>query len=178
MDSAHGGGEVPRVARYLARRYGGYGARGLDQVIEARHGPVARLFRERGEAEFRRLEAAVVAELLDVRYAEGVISPGRRRTMSPLVQPLLEGRTVAYLDVDLATVRPRIRGGASHARCCSRTPRPAGARSSPSAVRRSSGSPRSPWSARAPRSASQDRPRPAHRPGRRRALQSQERTSA
>ena len=33
--------------------------------------------------------------------------------MSPLVQPLLEGRTVAYLDVDLATVRPRIRGGAS-----------------------------------------------------------------
>ena len=30
--------------------------------------------------------------------------------MSPLVQPLLAGRTVAYLEVDLDTVRPRIKG--------------------------------------------------------------------
>ena len=102
-----------RVARCLAGRYGMAHA-DSDQVIEARHGAIARLFRERGEAEFRRLEAEVVAELLDdPRYAEGVISLGGGAPMSPLVQPLLEGRTVAYLDVDLATVRPRIRGGAS-----------------------------------------------------------------
>lgn len=31
----------------------------------------------------------------------------------PVDPQVLEGRTVAYLDVDLATVRPRIRGGAS-----------------------------------------------------------------
>jgi shikimate kinase / 3-dehydroquinate synthase len=35
-----------------------------DREIERRHGPIARLFRERGEAAFRRLEEQVVAEAL------------------------------------------------------------------------------------------------------------------
>ena len=99
-----------RVAQHMASRYG-FDHVDTDRVIESRHGPIPELFRTRGEAEFRRIEAQTVAELLaDPRNAHAVISLGGGAPMSPLVQPLLEGRTVAYVDVDLETVRPRIRG--------------------------------------------------------------------
>ncbi|MDO4919452.1 shikimate kinase [Kocuria sp.] len=99
-----------RVAQHMASRYGLEHV-DTDAVIASRHGPIPALFRTRGEAEFRRIEAEVVAELLDdPRNAHAVISLGGGAPMSPLVQPLLAGRTVAYVHVDLDTVRPRIRG--------------------------------------------------------------------
>ena len=99
-----------RVAQHMASRYG-FDHVDTDRVIESRHGPIPELFATRGEAEFRRIEAETVAELLaDPRNAHAVISLGGGAPMSPLVQPLLAGRTVAYVEVDLDTVRPRIRG--------------------------------------------------------------------
>ena len=99
-----------RVAQHMASRYG-FDHVDTDQVIEFRYGPIPELFRTRGEAEFRRIEAQVVAEqLADPRNAHAVLSLGGGAPMSPLVQPLLAGRTVAYLHVDLDTVRPRILG--------------------------------------------------------------------
>ncbi|WP_058954731.1 shikimate kinase [Kocuria rhizophila] len=99
-----------RVAQYMSTHHGLRHV-DTDRVIESRHGPIPALFRARGEAEFRRIEAEVVAELLDdPRNERCVISLGGGAPMSPLVQPLIEGRTVAYLEVDLDTVRPRIRG--------------------------------------------------------------------
>ena len=99
-----------RVAQRMASRYG-LPHVDTDGVIESRHGPIPEIFRTEGEDGFRRIEAEVVAELLaDPRHARSVISLGGGAPMSPLVQPLLEGRTVAYVDVDLDTVRPRIRG--------------------------------------------------------------------
>ncbi|KHE74919.1 shikimate kinase [Kocuria marina] len=98
------------VAHHLAQHYG-LPHVDTDRVIESRYGPIPRLFRARGEAEFRRIEAEIVAELLDDPDTAGcVISLGGGAPMSPLVQPLLAGRTVAYLEVDLDTVRPRIKG--------------------------------------------------------------------
>ncbi|CAL8897744.1 shikimate kinase [Kocuria varians] len=98
------------VARHMADHYGLRHV-DTDRLIESRHGPIPKLFRARGEEEFRRIEAETVAEILDdPENRECVISLGGGAPMSPLVQPLLEGRTVAYLEVDLDTVRPRIRG--------------------------------------------------------------------
>lgn len=98
------------VARHMASHYGLRHV-DTDRLIVSRHGPIPELFRARGEAEFRRVEAEVVAEALDdPQNRECVISLGGGAPMSPLVQPLLSGRMVAYLEVDLDTVRPRIRG--------------------------------------------------------------------
>ena len=47
------------VARLLEREFVD-----TDEEIERRHGPIARIFEERGEAEFRRLEEEVLAEVL------------------------------------------------------------------------------------------------------------------
>ncbi|MBX7557735.1 iron-containing alcohol dehydrogenase, partial [Streptomyces sp. tea 10] len=64
------------VAQHLAEHYG-LPHVDTDRVIESRYGPIPRLFRARGEAEFRRIEAQVVAELLDDPDTAGcVISVG------------------------------------------------------------------------------------------------------
>ncbi len=47
----------------------------LDEEIEARHGPIARIFDERGEAEFRRIEEGLAAEAL-ARPEPAVIALG------------------------------------------------------------------------------------------------------
>jgi len=53
------------VARLLAARWPGYRAVDLDALVEARAGAtIAELFRARGEAAFRALEAEVLGELL------------------------------------------------------------------------------------------------------------------
>lgn len=98
------------LGRYMASRYG-LDFVDADQVIVARHGPIPELFARHGETRFREIEAEVVAELLaDPRYRRGVIVLGGGAPMSGPVQRLLTGHTVAYLEVDLATVRPRITG--------------------------------------------------------------------
>jgi shikimate kinase / 3-dehydroquinate synthase len=74
-----------------------------DAVIEERHGPIAELF-ERGEAEFRRLEAAVVEEVLG-RAEPSVIALG-----GGAYEAARSDRALAvWLQVDVSTAWQRSR---------------------------------------------------------------------
>jgi shikimate kinase/3-dehydroquinate synthase len=52
-----------------------------DALIESRHGPIARIFEEKGEAEFRSIERAVAAELGEKKGL--VIATGGRMILEP-----------------------------------------------------------------------------------------------
>ncbi|MDN5701081.1 MAG: shikimate kinase [Kocuria sp.] len=98
------------LGHHFAKRYG-LDFVDADHVIEAQHGPIPALFTAHGQQHFRDIEAGVVADLLaDNRYWNAVISLGGGAPMTPAVQELLAGHTVIYLEVDEATVRPRITG--------------------------------------------------------------------
>lgn len=98
------------LGHHFAKRYG-LDFVDADHVIEAQHGPIPALFTAHGQQHFRDIEAGVVADLLsDARYRNAVISLGGGAPMTPAVQELLSGHTVIYLEVDEATVRPRITG--------------------------------------------------------------------
>lgn len=98
------------LGHHFAKRYG-LDFVDADHVIEAAHGPIPALFNDRGQKHFRDIEARVVTDLLrDERYRNAVISLGGGAPMTPAVQEALTGHTVVYLEVDEATVRPRITG--------------------------------------------------------------------
>lgn len=98
------------LGHHFAKRYG-LDFVDADHVIEAQHGPIPALFTAHGQQHFREIEAGVVTGLLaDARYRNAVISLGGGAPMTPAVQDLLAGHTVIYLEVDEATVRPRITG--------------------------------------------------------------------
>jgi shikimate kinase/3-dehydroquinate synthase len=81
----------------------------VDEEIERRHGPIARIFDERGEAEFRQLEERSVKEVLSSAEPR-VVALGGGAVTSAAVRRELELRafTVAVLvDVDEAWRRAR-----------------------------------------------------------------------
>ena len=93
------------VARLTARDFVD-----LDEEIERRHGPIATIFDERGEAEFRRLEEAVATEAFS-SVDPRVIALGGGAVTSAGVRSALERRafTVA-VDVDPDDAWRRVRG--------------------------------------------------------------------
>ena len=74
------------VGRLLAERLG-YGFVDTDAVIEARHGPIADIFGDHGEARFRELERAVAAEL--AATTGNVVSTGGRLMLDEANQETL-----------------------------------------------------------------------------------------
>lgn len=98
------------LARHMSTAYG-YDFVDTDQVIVSRHGVISEIFAQHGEEHFRDLEAATVAELLrDPGHARAIVSVGGGAPMIPSVRELLRHELVAYLEVDAATVLPRISG--------------------------------------------------------------------
>ena len=98
------------LALHMSKFYG-YDFVDADQVIVSRHGVISRIFAEHGEKYFRDLEADVVAEVLrDPDHADAIFSVGGGAPMIPAVRELLRSELVAYLEVDAATVLPRISG--------------------------------------------------------------------
>jgi len=82
----------------------------LDAEIERRHGPIARIFDERGEAEFRRIEEAVLAEALAAEPS--VLALGGGATFSAASRARLAATAyVLLLDVDVDTAWSRVSGG-------------------------------------------------------------------
>lgn len=99
------------VGTHLARFYG-YEFLDSDHLIVERYGEVSQIFADYGEAEFRRIEAEVIREVLQ--------SPARRNTvfslgggapMTDAVAELLREEIVIYIRVDAETVAPRIING-------------------------------------------------------------------
>jgi shikimate kinase/3-dehydroquinate synthase len=72
----------------------------LDEEIEKRHGPIARIFDERGEPEFRRIEEQVAAEAL-ASDELSVIALGGGAVLAHATRSALERRAFTVLiDVD------------------------------------------------------------------------------
>ena len=94
------------VGRVLARRWG-VEVRDTDHDVERAAGkPVAEIFVDEGEARFRALEKAAVAEALATH--DGVLSLGGGAVLDPDTQALLAGHTVVFLRVGLADAVKRV----------------------------------------------------------------------
>lgn len=94
------------VGRRVARRLG-VAFIDTDKRIVAAHGPIAGIFEVHGEAHFRALERAAVAEAL----AEGgVISLGGGAVTEVATRELLAEHPVVFLTVSPDAVADRLRG--------------------------------------------------------------------
>ena len=82
----------------------------LDEEIERRHGPIPRLFEERGQPEFRRLEEELAAEVLRLEEP-AVIALGGGAVLSEATRRRLRRRAfTVWIDVDLEEAWRRVRG--------------------------------------------------------------------
>lgn len=78
-----------------------------DEVVEMRAGkPVSDIFVDDGEAAFRELEQAAVADVLE--NSRGVVSLGGGAVLSPETRRSLAAHRVVFLDVGLAAAAGRI----------------------------------------------------------------------
>ena len=94
------------VASLLADAWG-VPVRDTDADIEAREGrEISEIFVDSGEAHFRELEAAAVAEALASH--EGVLSLGGGAVLDPATRSLLHGHTVVFLRVGLSEAVKRV----------------------------------------------------------------------
>jgi shikimate kinase len=94
------------VGRLLAERLG-FDFVDTDAVIEARHGPIPRIFAEHGEAEFRRLERELAAELAGQRRL--VIATGGGMLVDPVnADALCATGSVVCLTATVDTVIDRV----------------------------------------------------------------------
>lgn len=94
------------VGRALARKLG-VGFVDADQRFVAKYGPIAEVFQSEGEARFRELEEQILLECL---AEPGVLATGGGVVLSEANRAALKGHTVVWLDVDAASVAPRLRG--------------------------------------------------------------------
>ena len=78
-----------------------------DRLIEEEHGPIPKIFEEKGEAHFRQLEAQLAQKLREEENV--VISTGGGFVLSEAVQEALKGCRVVYLDVPFEICWKRIR---------------------------------------------------------------------
>lgn len=80
-----------------------------DSVVAAQHGPIPEIFATHGEAHFRRLERAAVADALGRR---AVVSLGGGAVLDPETQAQLDGLPVALLTAAPEAVERRlVKGG-------------------------------------------------------------------
>lgn len=94
------------VGRLLADRLG-VTFRDTDVAVEERAGrSVAEIFLSDGEAAFRALERAAVAEALATE--RGIVALGGGAPMDRGTQDLLADQTVVFLDVGIADAAPRV----------------------------------------------------------------------
>ncbi|KAA9087003.1 shikimate kinase [Microbacterium radiodurans] len=77
-----------------------------DSLIARAHGPIEQIFREHGEARFRELEAAAVAEAL---AAGGVVALGGGAVLHADTQRALREHRVVLLTVSERTIAGRLR---------------------------------------------------------------------
>ena len=76
-----------------------------DKMIVAEHGPVTELFATQGEARFRELERAAVAEAL---AQDAVVSLGGGAVLDPRTRAALRGHDVVQLTVSKSGILQRL----------------------------------------------------------------------
>lgn len=88
------------------------GVRDTDQDVESAEGrPISEIFVDSGEAAFRELERAAVAEAIATHA--GVLSLGGGAVLDPSTRALLEGHDVVFLRVGLSDAVKRVGLGSS-----------------------------------------------------------------
>ena len=99
------------VAALLAEAWG-VAARDTDADVEAREGrTISDIFVDSGEAHFRELERAAVADALAAHH--GVLALGGGAVLDPVTRDLLTGHTVVFLRVGLSDAVKRVGLGTS-----------------------------------------------------------------
>jgi shikimate kinase len=99
------------IGRRLSEDWG-VGFRDTDEDIEAAEGrTVADIFVDSGEAAFRALERAAVAEALSTHG--GVLALGGGAVLDPSTRALLDGHRVVFLRVGLSDAASRVGLGVS-----------------------------------------------------------------
>ena len=99
------------VGALLARRWG-VTARDTDHDVEAAEGrSISDIFVDDGEATFRALERAAVADALATH--DGVLALGGGAVLDPATRELLTGQDVVFLRVGLADAVRRVGLGSS-----------------------------------------------------------------
>jgi len=94
------------VAALLSDAWG-VPARDTDTDVETSEGrEISEIFVDSGEAHFRALEAAAVAEALATH--DGVLSLGGGAVLDPSTRSLIEGTTVVFLRVGLSEAVKRV----------------------------------------------------------------------
>lgn len=94
------------VARVLAEQWG-VSVRDTDQDIEAAQGrPISEIFVDDGEAHFRELEVAAVADALASH--DGVLALGGGAVLDPRTREALSGHRVVFLQVGLSEAVKRV----------------------------------------------------------------------
>ncbi len=82
-----------------------------DKEIERLHGPIPELFDERGEAEFRELEAAVVAEALAADEPSVIALGGGAVTVQETRERLARRAFTVWVEIGVDLAWARVRGG-------------------------------------------------------------------
>src|SRR4051794_26389736 len=100
------GALAAETGRALASRLGVPLVDTDDEVAASSGKSVADVFVDDGEAAFRELERAAVDRALEAAGAVVVLGSGA--VVDPLVEEALHGRTVAFLDVDVAHAARRL----------------------------------------------------------------------
>lgn len=94
------------VGALLATRWG-VGFLDTDVEVEAQAGkPIAEIFIDDGEAEFRRMEHAAVVAALESH--QGVVALGGGAVLMPTSRQLLTNQVTVFLDVGLAAAAARV----------------------------------------------------------------------
>lgn len=94
------------IGRRVAKRIG-RGFADTDSLIVRENGPIADIFRERGEEAFRAIERDAVRRAVE---AGGVVALGGGAVLAPETRELLARHRVILLTVSERTVASRIRG--------------------------------------------------------------------
>ncbi len=83
----------------------------VDELIEQRHGPIAAIFEQRGEAAFRRIEADTIDNCL--AGPDGVLALGGGAVETPRVRQALTGHEVWWLRIGFDDALARVGGDPS-----------------------------------------------------------------
>ncbi|MDO4916696.1 MAG: shikimate kinase [Rothia sp. (in: high G+C Gram-positive bacteria)] len=96
------------IGMHFAKFYG-FPFIDADQLITEKYGSISEYFRKYGEAQFRKIEAETVKEVLESpHYRNYVFSLGGGAPMNHQIAELLHKENVVYIKVDIDTVQPRI----------------------------------------------------------------------
>ncbi len=82
----------------------------MDDIIEERHGPITRIFRERGEEAFRDIETALLKEIASEEKSAIIATGGGCVLRRENVEIMKESGIILFMDAPLHEIKKRLKG--------------------------------------------------------------------